>query len=109
MPASIINFSDTLPAAGGGKINGKWQNDGGSPTVNVSVELPDPTVDVVTFSGTGGTLAHTPTKILGGFRNGLRMQSADNTRADYYSVATAAVTLATAAGGSDVFIFVYYW
>jgi hypothetical protein len=52
MPASIINFSDStslLPVAG--KINGKWQNDGGSSTVNVSVELPDPTVEVVTFSG----------------------------------------------------------
>lgn len=110
MPASTINFSDTTPAAGSGKVNAKWQNDGGTSTVNISAELPDPTVEVVAFTGTSGTLAHTPTKILGAYRNGIRMQSTDNTRSDYFSVSTATVTLATtAAGGSDVFIFVYYY
>jgi hypothetical protein len=109
MPASIINFSDTTPGAGTGKVNGKWQNDGGTGTVNVSVELPDPIVELVAFTGTSGTLAHTPTKILALFRNGVRQQSNDNTRADYYSVSTATITLATAAGGTDAFIAVYFY
>lgn len=108
MPANTINFSNTTPAAGGGKVNALWQNDGGSSTVNISAEVPDPDVEVVTFSGTTGTLANTPTKIIGLWRNGLRQQSSDNTRADYFTVATATITLATAAGGTDVFIAVYY-
>lgn len=107
MPASIINFSDTTPVAGAGKINGKWQNDGGSSTVNVSVELPDPIVELVTFTGTSGTLAHTPTKILGGFRNGVRMDASSGS--PEYTNAGSAITLAIAAGGSDVFIFVYFF
>jgi hypothetical protein len=109
MTASIINFSDSTPAAGSGKLNAKWQNDGGSSTVNISAEVPDPTVEAVAFTSTTGTLANTPTKILGLYRNGIQQQSTDNTRTDYYSVATATITLALAAGGTDVFIAVYYF
>ncbi|MBS1803505.1 MAG: hypothetical protein JST28_09060 [Acidobacteria bacterium] len=108
MPASIIEFSDTTPSASAGKINVKWQNDGGSPTVNVSAEVDDAIVEYVTFTGVNGTLANTPRKIIAALRNGLGMQTTDNTRTDYYSMSGAAATLATAAGGSDVFTFIYY-
>jgi hypothetical protein len=109
MPASIINFSDTTPAAGSGKINANWQNDGGSPTVNVSAEFPVPTVEVVTFTGTAGTLSRAPVKMVALFRNGTRQQSDDSSRtADYYSRSGANITLATAAGGTDAFIAVFY-
>jgi hypothetical protein len=108
MPASIINFSDTTPAAGSGKVNANWQNDGGSPTVNVSAEFPVPTVEVVTFTGTAGTLSRAPVKMVALFRNGVREQSDDNTRTDYYSRSSANITLATAAGGTDAFIAVFY-
>jgi uncharacterized membrane protein YbhN (UPF0104 family) len=107
MPAGTVNFSNTTPAAPGGSQNVSWQNDGGSSTVNISAYLPFPTEEVVTFSGTSGTLAHAPTFIYGLFRNGVRQQTHDNTRADYFSISGAAITLATAAGGMDEFIAVY--
>jgi hypothetical protein len=104
MTANIINFSDATPAAGGGKVNVTWQNDGGTSTVNISAEVPDPTVEIVAFTGTAGTLAHVPTKILGLFKNGQRLAVTTD-----YSVSGAAVTLVVAAVGSDGFIAVYYF
>ena len=108
MTASTINFADATPAPGTGKVNVKWQNDGGSSTVNISAEVDDPIIEPVTFTGTAGTLANTPRKIIGLLRNGIRQQDVDNTRTDYYSVSGANITLATAAGGTDVFICVYF-
>lgn len=64
------------------------------------------TQEEVTFSGTSGTLAHTPISIYGGYRNGVFMRSVGGGTPDY-SITGAAATLAVAAGGSDVFIFVY--
>src|SRR5271157_5397365 len=38
--ASTVNYSNTTPAAPSGAANVNWQNDGGSPTVNLSAYLP---------------------------------------------------------------------
>lgn len=61
--------------------------------------------ELVAFTGTSGTLAHTPiTGTVSGYRNGQRMNP--NSSSDY-SIAGAAVTLTVTAGGSDVFLFDY--
>jgi hypothetical protein len=65
--------------------------------------------DVVTFSGTSGTLAHAPTAFVGLFRNGARQQKHSSGRTDYFSISGTAITLGTAAGGSDDFIAVYFY
>jgi hypothetical protein len=64
------------------------------------------TEELVTFSGTAGTLAHTPLSQLAIFRNGLRMNSLGGSP-DYTRSGTS-VTLTIAAGGSDVFVATYY-
>ena len=38
--ATHLNFSTTAPAAPAGSQNVTWQNDGGSPTVNISAHVP---------------------------------------------------------------------
>jgi hypothetical protein len=69
---------------------------------------PVPVVDEpVTFSGTTGTLAYTPSTVAGFttvvlFRNGIRQASTD------FSVAAKVITLTLAAGGGDVFTADYY-
>jgi hypothetical protein len=108
--ASTINFSDTVPAAGAGNVNVAWQNDGGSPTVNISAEYaavaaPE-TAEVVTFSGTAGTLAFTPVGDIFLYRNGVYQRSIGPGTPNY-SITGTAITLAVAAGGTDVFIAVY--
>ena len=113
--ANTVNRSNSVPAAPAGNQNVIWQDDGGSPIVNVSAYVPigaglgTPFSEVVSFSGTSGTLAHTPasdaTLLL--FRNGAYQRSIGGT--PDYSIVAAAITLAVAAGGSDVFIAVYWY
>jgi hypothetical protein len=105
MTASIINFSNTTPAASSaGKINALWQNDGGSSTVNVSAEVPYPTRETVTFTGTAGTLANTPVLIIVAFKNGQEIELTTD-----FTIAGANITLVVAAVSTDKFIFVYYF
>ena len=76
---------------------------------NGSAGLGTPLEEVVTFTGAAGSLSHTPTLLLGIFRNGIRMTSlAGSPAIQTFSIATAAITLSTAAGGSDVFIAQYF-
>lgn len=151
--ANTVNRSNTTPAAPSGCTNNLWQDDGGSPTVDVSNYTPlmvgdsgsggDPgavpapptgsaaagkflkadgtwavppgsgsgtfTPEAVTFSGTSGTLAHTP---LAGFfalfRNGILMTTAGSPAVQTYSISGTAITLSIAAGGGDSFYALYY-
>jgi hypothetical protein len=105
MTASTINFSNTVPAAGADQLNVVFQNDGGSSTVNISAQVPEPIAEVVTFTGTSGTLAHTPIKMIGLFKLGQRLTS-QGTSPDY-SITGAAITLTVAAVSTDIFIAVY--
>lgn len=110
--ASTINFSNTVPASGSGKANVAWQNDGGSPTVNISAEVEAPAfAEVVTFSGTAGTLSHTPVGPVWLYRNGIFMSTLTGTPAiQKYTLAGGTgpgITLSVAAGGTDVFIALY--
>lgn len=67
------------------------------------------TQEVVTFSGTSGTLAHTP--VSGGFfalfRNGILMIPTGST-IQSYSITGTSVTLSVAAGSGDAFYALYY-
>jgi hypothetical protein len=66
------------------------------------------TEEVVTFSGTAGTLGHAPRGIVNLYRNGIRMTTlAGSPAISTYSKTGAALTLSIAAGGSDVLIAVY--
>ena len=67
------------------------------------------TQEVVSFSGTSGTLAHTPAAgtLFALFRNGLLMIPTGST-VQSYSIASAAITLAVAAGSGDTFYALYY-
>jgi len=68
------------------------------------------TVEDVTFSGTSGTLAHTPTTLIGLFRNGIIMAATSGAPSiQKYSLSTATFTLSVAAGGSDWFYAVYFY
>ncbi len=64
--------------------------------------------EVVTFSGTSGAFSHAPVRLYGLYRNGIRMTSLAGSPAIQTFAATGtAITLSTAAGGSDVFIADY--
>ncbi len=64
--------------------------------------------ETITFSGTSGAFAHSPSRLYGLYRNGIRMSSLSGTPAiQKFSATGTAITLSTAAGGSDVFIAVY--
>ncbi len=67
--------------------------------------------EVVAFTGTAGSLSHTPTLLLGIFRNGIRMTSlAGSPAIQTFTMSTPpAVVLSVAAGGSDVFIAQYFY
>jgi hypothetical protein len=66
--------------------------------------------EVVSFTGTAGTLAHTPSTSSGYnkvklYRNGQRLLSGAG---NDFTRSGANITLATAAGGSDVFVADYW-
>ena len=64
--------------------------------------------EVITFTGTSGAFAHAPARLYGLYRNGIRMTSlAGSPAISTFSAVGTAITLSTAAGGSDVFIAVY--
>lgn len=64
--------------------------------------------EAITFTGTSGAFAHTPTRLYGLYRNGIRMTSlAGSPAIATFSAIGTAITLSVAAGGSDVFIAVY--
>ncbi len=64
--------------------------------------------ETITFSGTSGAFAHSPSRLYGLYRNGIRMTSlAGSPAIQTFSATGMAITLSTAAGGSDVFIAVY--
>ena len=66
--------------------------------------------EVITFSGTSGAFSHAPARLFGLFRNGIRMTSlAGSPAIATFSATGTAITLSTAAGGSDVFIAVYVY
>ena len=81
------------------KADGTWALPGGGGTF---------LEEVITFSGTSGAFAHSPSRLYGLYRNGVRMSSLSGTPAiQKFSATGTAITLSTAAGGSDVFIAVY--
>lgn len=113
---SIIRLNSTAPAAPAGHQNVVPQSDGGFPVANVSFYIPNATVgtpveeEIVSFSGTSGTLANTPSALAGYtqvklYRNGIRLQSGAG---NDYTWSGAAITLAVAAASGDVFIADYY-
>lgn len=64
--------------------------------------------EAITFSGTSGAFGHAPGRLYGLYRNGIRMTSLSGSPAiQTFSASGTAITLSTAAGGSDVFIAVY--
>jgi hypothetical protein len=63
--------------------------------------------EVVSFSGTSGTLSHTPVTFLGLYQNGLRLTSVGGSP-DFSRTGTA-ITLTTAGGSSDEFVAIYYY
>lgn len=67
------------------------------------------TVEDVVFSGTSGALSHTPSTLLGIFRNGAIMSQTSGAPAvQKFSISGAAVTLSVAAGSGDWFYAVYF-
>lgn len=67
------------------------------------------TQEAVTFSGTSGTLAHTPVSgaFFALFRNGL-MMIPSGSGVQSYSISGTAITLSVAAGSGDSFYALYY-
>jgi hypothetical protein len=64
----------------------------------------------ITFTGTSGAFAHTPVRLYGLYRNGVRMTAlAGSPTIATFSATGTAITLLVAAGGSDVFIAVYQY
>ena len=154
--ATTINFNPTAsaptatPAAPSGQQCIVFQDDGGSPTVNVSAidpvmvgdagsggkagNAPAPAAgdaaagkylkadgtwsapggggtfleEVIAFSGASGSFSHAPARLYGLYRNGIRMTSlAGSPAVQTFSATGTAITLSTAAGGSDVFVAAY--
>jgi hypothetical protein len=66
--------------------------------------------ELITFTGTAGAFSHAPARLFGLYRNGIRMTSlAGSPAVQTFSAIGTAITLSTAAGGSDVFIAVYQY
>jgi hypothetical protein len=109
----MINLNDATPAAPGGGVNVKWQQDGsGNISAYLSISgIPQPVEnEVVTFSGTSGTLANTPNLAAGYtqvklYRNGVRLNPGGG---NDFTWSGTTITLTTAAGGSDLFLADYY-
>ena len=81
------------------KADGTWAAPGGGGTF---------LEEVITFTGTAGAFSHAPARLYGLYRNGIRMTSLAGSPAIQTFAATGtAITLSTAAGGSDVFTAVY--
>lgn len=68
------------------------------------------TPEIVTFSGTSGTLANTPLvgTFFALFRNGVIMATSGAPTVQTFSISGASITLSTAAGGGDWFYALYY-
>ena len=99
-----------VPApASGTAAAGKFLKADGTWAVPAGIGVGTFTQEVVTFSGTSGTLGHTP--ISGGFfalfRNGMLMIPTGST-VQSYSITGTAVTLSVAAGSGDSFYALYY-
>jgi hypothetical protein len=65
------------------------------------------TAELVAFSGTAGALANTPITVIGFFKNG-QLLTTLGSAPDYSITGPGAITLTVAAGGSDVYIALYY-
>ena len=104
-------LAGNVPApAAGTAAAGKFLKADGSWAVPAGTGIGTYLEEVVMFTGTAGSLSHAPTLLLGIFRNGIRMTSlAGSPAIQTFSIATAAITLSTAAGGSDVFIAQYFY
>jgi hypothetical protein len=109
----MINLNDLTPAAPSGGVNVKWQQDGsGNISAYIAIGgLPLPVHnEIITFSGTSGTLANTPSTTTGYtqvrlYKNGQRLTPGGG---NDFTWSGAAITLATAALGGDSFLADYY-
>ena len=108
----MINLNDATPAAPAGGLNVKWQQDGMG---NISAYLPISGIpqpvenEVVTFSGTAGTLANTPNATAGYtqvklYRDGIRLTPG---MGNDFTWSGTAITLAVSAGSAS-FVADYY-
>lgn len=75
----------------------------------VAGDLPTLYTEDVSFTGTSGTLSHTPVALIGLFRNGIIMSITSGASAiQKYSISGASITLTTAAGLGDWFYATYF-
>ncbi len=102
---AAVNSPGAAPAATTKKTAGGIAAANGSTGLGTYLE------EVVAFTGTAGSLSHTPTLLLGIFRNGIRMTSLAGSPAiqTFTMSSPPAVVLSVAAGGSDVFIAQYFY
>jgi hypothetical protein len=149
--ANTAYLSNSTPAAPSGTIAVDFQDDGGSPTVNISANVPIMVGDsgsggsagvapappagsaaagkylsagggysappgafggtfvdeLITVSGTSGTLSHTPATLVGFFKNGQRLTALTGT--PEFTISGASITLTTAGVSTDVFEAVYFY
>jgi hypothetical protein len=103
-------LAGNVPApAAGDAAAGKFLKADGTFSVPGGSGIGTFTQEVVTFSGTSGTLAHTP--VSGGFfaiyRNSLLMIPAGST-VQSYSISGASITLSVTAGGDSFYALYYY-
>jgi hypothetical protein len=63
--------------------------------------------EIITFSGTSGSFAHSPASLIGLFKNGQRLSSLGGS--PDFSYTGTAITLSTGAGGGDVYEAVYFY
>ena len=98
-----------VPAPGAGSAAaGKFLKADGTFAVPAGTGIGTFTVEDVTFSGTSGSLAHTPSTLIGIFRNGVIMSATSGSSSiQKYSITGAAITLSVTAG-SDWFYAVYF-
>jgi hypothetical protein len=106
----------TLPHGNGGTdvtspgSNGNLLTSNGTSWTSAAAP-PTPVIDeAVSFSGTSGTLANTPSAVSGYtavrlYRNGLRQKSGGG---NDFTISGASITLTVSAGGSDTFVADYY-
>lgn len=112
--APTCNQSFEVPIATGSQL-GVVQPDGTTITIDAGVISAASsggtfTQETVTFSGTSGTLAHTPLSgaFFALFRNCLIMATSGAPTIQTYSISGSDITLSTAEGSGDWFYALYY-
>jgi hypothetical protein len=98
------------PSVPSGYAAAQWYSDDGSPTANLIAIVPEGVGtfydEVISMSGTSGAFSHSPTTLIGLFKNGQRLTTLGSS--PDFSYSGTGITLTVAAVSGDFYEAVYW-